>query len=72
MWYDQPEHWSNVNMEVFQGQFLVLGPTIGIYVELRYIKKAKKYKQIEDMGHTLWTFMVLSNALKGFPSFTCG
>ena len=55
---------------VFKGRDLVLVPTVGTYIELRYIKhfSAKKCQNFEGTGLTIWGVLVPSNALKGLPS----
>ena len=55
------------------GWSLVLVPTVGTYVEWHYIDNfsANKCQHFEGTGRTLWSVMVPSNALKGFPSVTC-
>ena len=72
--YKQPEYWPNLTMGVFKGRALVLVPTVDTYVEFRYIKyfSANKCQHFEGMGRTLWSVLVLSNALKGLPSAPCG
>ena len=61
-------------MEVFKGQYIVLVPTVGTYIELSYIKhvSVNKCQHFEGIVLTLCIFMMLYNALKGFPSVPCG
>ena len=56
------------------GQSLVLVPTIDTYVEWHYIDhfSANKCQHFEETGRTLWSALVPSNKLKGFPSVPCG
>ena len=69
-YYKQPEYWPNLIMGVFQGQSLLLVPTIFTYVKFCYIEhfSVKRYQNFEGMGRSLWIVMVLSNALKGFTN----
>ena len=55
------------------GCALVIFTTVGTYVEWHYIKhfSANKCHKFEGTGNNLWSFLVPSNALKGFPSVPC-
>ena len=52
----------------------VLVPTVGTYVELRYIQyfRLNKSQKFEGISCAPWILLVLSNTLKGFPSVPCG
>ena len=54
-------------------QSLVLFPTKVTYVELCYIEhfSANKSDKFEGIGLTLWSVMVIYNALKGFQIVPC-
>ena len=51
-----------------------LVPTIVTYVELRYIEhfSSNRCQHLKGLGRALWNVLVISNALKGFPSVPCG
>ena len=63
----QPDH------DHILGQALVLVPTVDTYVEWHYIEhfRVNKCQHFEEMGRTLWSIMVPSNALKGFTRAPC-
>ena len=55
------------------GWALLLVTNVGTYIEWHYINhfSTNKCKHFEGTGHTLWNFLVPSNALEGFPSVPC-
>ena len=60
---------------VFKGRDLVLVPTVGTYIELRYIKhfSAKKCQNFEGMGRAplelmLWCYLTHQRASQVFPT----
>ena len=59
-----------LNMEGFGGEPLVLGPNVDAYVKYDKFEhfSASKCQHFERMARTLWSLLVQSNALEGFPS----
>ena len=55
------------------GRAIVLFSTVGTYKEWHYIDhfSTNKFQHFEGTGRTLWSVLVPSNALKGFPSVPC-
>ena len=62
---------GNLNMMVFGVQPLALGPTVDTYVKYDQFEHfiPSKCQHFERITCTLWSLLVQSSALKGFPSF---
>ena len=61
------------NITELGGKPLVLGPTVDTYVKYDSFKhfRDSKSQHFERTACTLWSLLMQSNALKGFPSVPC-
>ena len=62
-----------LTMKGIRVQPLVLGLTVDTYVKYDRFEnfRMSKCQHFERMAHTLWSLMMQSNVLEGFPSVTC-